>query len=223
MGKKLGAVSFLQILAPELNDRMLADFMEAQDGLMVNFADTKQKLENNIFQSAGVAQKYNCPLIRLDYRQEQGLMSSLPLGLNLIQIQRGLTTSSTAVLCSLHGQELFQSGEALYYGLNALSNNMILADRKKLKNPNDLILGTPGSVKSVSRQSVKLQMRSLCKSDDIIICDPEAEYFPLVQRLHGQVIKLSPRARTARKTAVHQSDGYEPQLFRGRQPPSLKE
>ena len=114
--------------------------------LVLNLADTKQKLDNEVFGAAAIAQKYNCILTRLDYRQEQGLMSSIPLGENLIHIQRGLTTSSTAVFVPFTVQELFQSGEALYYGLNALSNNMILCDRKKLKNPNGLYhkgTGTP--------------------------------------------------------------------------------
>ena len=273
MGKKLGAASFLQILAPELNDRMLADFMEAQDGLMVtlhirsidhneaiktikrkitdldamkiaeqkkavragydmdiipsdlatyggeaknllrdlqsrnermflltflvvNFADTKQKLENNVFQSAGVAQKYNCALTRLDFCQEQGLMSSLPLGLNQVNIKRSLTTSSTAIFVPFTTQELFQGGEALYYGLNALSGNMIMADRKQLKNPNGLILGTPGSGKSFSakRESTNVFLVAN-KKDTIIICDPEAEYAPLVNRLGGQVVKISPTSK----------------------------
>ena len=83
--------------------------------------------------------------------KEEGLMSSLPLGLNQIEIQRGLTTSSTAIFVPFTTQELFQSGkEALYYGINALSNNLIMVDRKLLKNPNGLILGTPGSGKSFS-------------------------------------------------------------------------
>ena len=112
--------------------------------LVVNMADTKRKLENDVFAAAGIAQKYNCALTRLDYQQEAGLMSSVPLGENLIPIQRGLTTSSTAIFIPFITQELFQTGEALYYGLNALSNNMILCDRKQLKNPNGLILGTPG-------------------------------------------------------------------------------
>ena len=112
--------------------------------LVVNMADTKRKLENDVFAAAGIAQKYNCALTRLDYQQEAGLMSSIPLGENLIPIQRGLTTSSTAIFIPFITQELFQTGEALYYGLNALSNNMILCDRKQLKNPNGLILGTPG-------------------------------------------------------------------------------
>ena len=156
----------------------------------LNVADTKQKLDNDVFQAASIAQKYNCMLTRLDYRQEQGLMSSIPLGENLIQIQRGLTTSSTAIFVPFTVQELFQSGEALYYGLNALSNNMILCDRKRLKNPNGLILGTPGSGKSFSAKR-EITNAFLITADDIIICDPEAEYYPLVERLKGQVIKVS--------------------------------
>ena len=111
--------------------------------LVVNLADAKRKLENDIFAAAGIAQKYNCALTRLDYQQEAGLMSSVPLGENLIPIQRGLTTSSTAILFPLSRRSFFQRGAALYYGLNALSSNMILCDRKRLKNPNGLILGTP--------------------------------------------------------------------------------
>ena len=268
MGRKLGAVSFLEILAPELNDRMLADILDLETGivvnlhiksidqteaiktikrkitdldkmkieeqkkavrsgydmdiipsdlamfggeaknllqdlqsrnermflltfLVVNMADTKRKLENDIFAAAGIAQKYNCALTRLDYQQEAGLMSSVPLGENLIPIQRGLTTSSTAIFIPFITQELFQQGAALYYGLNALSSNMILCDRKRLKNPNGLILGTPGSGKSFAAKR-EITNAFLITDDDIIICDPEAEYYPLVRRLHGQVIRISP-------------------------------
>ena len=159
--------------------------------LVVNMADTKRKLENDIFAAAGIAQKYNCALTRLDYQQEAGLMSSVPIGENLIPIQRGLTTSSTAIFIPFITQELFQRGASLYYGLNALSNNMILCDRKQLKNPNGLILGTPGSGKSFAAKR-EMTNAFLITDDDIIICDPEAEYYPLVQRLQGQVIRLSP-------------------------------
>ena len=273
IGNKTGAVSFLQILAPELNDRMLADLLnvdghllvnlhirsidqseaiktikhkitdldrmkieeqkkavrsgydmdiipsdlatyggEAKDLLrdlqsrnermflltllVVNLADEKQQLENQIFQSASVAQKANCSLVRLDYQQEAGLMSSLPLGLNEIPIQRGLTTSSTAIFVPFTTQELFQSGEALYYDLNALSSNMIMVDRKKLKNPNGLILGTPGSGKSFSaKREITNVFLVADKKDSILICDPEAEYAPLVNRLGGQVVKISPTSK----------------------------
>ena len=271
MGKKIGAVSFLEILAPELNDRILSEILDLENGvivnlhirsidqseaiktikrkitdldkmkieeqkkavrsgydmdiipsdlatfgneaknllqdlqsrnermflltfLVVNMADTKRKLDNDIFATAGIAQKNNCALTRLDYMQEAGFMASVPLGENLIPIQRGLTTSSTAIFIPFITQELFQTGAALYYGLNALSNNMTLCDRKQLKNPNGLILGTPGSGKSFAAKR-EMTNAFLITDDDIIICDPEAEYFSLVQRLNGQVIRLSPTGR----------------------------
>lgn len=271
MGKTIGAVSFLQILAPELSDKMLADFLDMDNSLIVNLhvqsidqskairqikskitdldkmkieeqkkavrsgydmdvlpsdlvtyggeakklledlqsrnermflvtvllvntEQKKQKLDNIIFQTAGIAQKYNCSLKRLDFQQEQGLMSSLPIGVNLIDIQRGLTTSATAIFIPFTTEELFQTGEALYYGINAISNNMIMADRKQLKNPNGLILGTPGSGKSFSAKR-EMTNAFLITSDDIIICDPEGEYSPLVNKLQGQVIHISPSSK----------------------------
>lgn len=269
MGGKYGAASFLQITAPELNDRVLADLLDtdssifvslhirsldqneaiktvkrkitdldsmkidaqkraAREGfdidiipsdlatyageaknilrdlqsrnermflltfLVVNVADTRQRLENDILRASSVAQKHNCHLVRLDFQQEQGLVSAAgKLGVNQVKIQRGLTTSSVAIFVPFISQELFQGGEALYYGLNATSGNMILADRKQLKTPNGLILGTPGGGKSFSAKREILNVFLVTK-DDIIICDPEAEYFPVVRRLGGQVIKISP-------------------------------
>ena len=133
----------------------------------------------------------NCNLRHLDFQQESGLMSSLPLAQNLIEIRRGLTTSSTAIFVPFTTQELFQNGgETLYYGLNALSNNLIMVDRKKLKNPNGLILGTPGSGKSFSAKR-EITNAFLVTDDDIIICDPEAEYAALVHKFNGQVVKIS--------------------------------
>ena len=160
--------------------------------LIVNLADSKRKLDNQVFQTSGIAQKHNCSLRRLDYQQENAFMSSLPIGVDRVPIKRGLTTSSTAIFVPFTTQELFDLGrESLYCGLNALSNNMILVDRKQLKNPNGLILGTPGSGKSFSAKR-EITNAFLVTQDDIIICDPEAEYHPLVTALGGQVIHISP-------------------------------
>ena len=160
--------------------------------LIMNTGRTEQELENNVFQAKSIAQKHNCNLVRLDFQQEQGLLSSLPLAQNLIEIQRGKTTSSTAIFVPFTTQELFQAGnESLYYGLNALSNNLIMVDRKLLKNPNGLILGTPGSGKSFAAKR-EIANAFLVTDDDVIISDPEAEYSPLVERFGGQVIKISP-------------------------------
>ena len=272
MGAKYGAVSFLNILAPELNDRLLADLLDMDSSLVVamqvkaldqlnaiktvkrkltelnatkiqeqkkavrsgydmdilpsdlatygteaqkllqelqsrnermfllsfvvvNTADTLKALNNNVLQAKGIAQKHNCQLVPLDFQQEDGLMSCLPLGMNRIEIQRGLTTSSLAIFVPFTTQELFQRGPGAFYcGTNALSGNLIMVDRLKQKNPNGLILGVPGSGKSFA---AKREMFSvyLLTNDDIIICDPEAEYWPLVKRLHGQVIKISPTSK----------------------------
>ncbi len=160
--------------------------------LIMNTGKSEDELENNVFRMASLIQKHNCNLIRLDYQQEQGLMSSLPLAYNQIEIERSLTTSSTAIFVPFTTQELFQKGAgALYYGVNAVSNNLIMADRKRLKNPNGLILGTPGSGKSFSAKR-EIANAFLTTDDDVIICDPESEYSPLVARFNGQVVKISP-------------------------------
>ncbi|MCD7746264.1 MAG: DUF87 domain-containing protein [Lachnospiraceae bacterium] len=160
--------------------------------LVMSTGRTEQELETNVFRVSSLAKKHNCNLRRLDFQQEQGLMSSLPLADCQINIQRGLTTSSTAIFVPFTTQELFQEGEgSLYYGLNALSNNLIMVDRLRLKNPNGLILGTPGSGKSFAAKR-EIANAFLATDDDIIVCDPESEYTALVNRLDGQVIKISP-------------------------------
>ena len=160
--------------------------------LIMNTGKTKEELDNNIFQASSIAQKHSCNLIRLDFQQEQGLVSTLPLAYNEVDIQRGMTTSSTAIFVPFTTQELFQDHRgALYYGLNALSNNLIMVDRKKLKNPNGLILGTPGAGKSFAAKR-EIVNSFLVTDDDIIISDPESEYRAMVEYLGGQVIKISP-------------------------------
>ena len=163
--------------------------------LMMNTAQNRKQLGLNVKQAQSIAIQHNCQLIPLDFQQESGLVSCLPLGYNKIGIQRGLTTSSTAIFVPFTTQELFQTGkEALYCGLNALSNNMIMVDRKLCKNPNGLILGTPGSGKSFAAKREVANVL-LVTDDDVIICDPEGEYFPLVEAFHGQVVKISPTSK----------------------------
>ena len=272
MGAKYGSVSFLNIIAPELNDRLLADFLEMDSSLVIgmhvkpldqmsaiktvkrkltelnatkiqeqkkavragydmdilpsdlstygseaqkllqelqnrnermflltftvlNTANTLPKLKDTVLQAKGIVQKHNCQLVSLDFQQENGLMSLLPLGMNRIEIQRGLTTSSLAIFVPFTTQELFQREQgALYCGTNALSGNLIMVDRLRQKNPNGLILGTPGSGKSFTAKREMIAVY-LLTNNDIIVCDPEAEYWPLVKRLHGQVIKISPTSK----------------------------
>ena len=159
--------------------------------LFMNMSKNKGKLDDTVFTLKSIANRHNCSLKNLNYRQEQGLVASLPLGINEVEIERGLTTSAAAIFIPFTTEELFIKGESLYYGLNALSRNIIMADRKKLKNPNGLILGTPGSGKSFAAKR-EITNAFLITGDDIIIADPEAEYSPLVEALKGQVVKISP-------------------------------
>ena len=159
--------------------------------LVVNTAPTRQRLENDLFTVSGIAQKFNCALKRLDFQQEQGFVSSLALGYNGIEIQRGMTTSSTAIFVPFMTRELRMDGQALYYGMNALSNNVIMADRKKLKSANGMYLGSTGSGKSFAAKRELVNV-FLATQDRIIVVDPMGEYAPLVRRLGGQVIEIAP-------------------------------
>ena len=162
--------------------------------LITCYGRTKRGLENITQRVSGLIQQANSNLRVLQYLQEQGLMAAAPIGCNETGIERSLTTESTAILIPFCTQELFMPGPSIYYGLNALSNNMIMADRKKLRTPNGVILGTPGSGKSFSAKREILSC-FLVTQDDIMICDPEGEYFPLVQALKGQVVRLATTSR----------------------------
>lgn len=197
----------MDILPPDIvtygNDiKNLLEDLQSRDEKMfivtiafMNYARTIQKLENTISQIAAIANKHNCKLKRLDHLQEQGFVSVLPLGINELEMNRFLTSSSTAVFIPFTTEELFiNSKDSLYYGLNALSHNLIMADRKKLINPNGLILGKPGAGKSFSAKR-EMANAILTTDDDIIICDPEGEYKNLVKHFKGEVVNISANSK----------------------------
>ena len=193
----------MEILPPDLITfskdaaELLADLQSRNERMflltftVVNLAPSRQRLENDVFTVSGIAQKYNCALKRLDWQQEQGFVSSLVLGYNGIEIQRGMTTSSTAIFIPFMTRELRMDGQALYYGMNALSHNVIMADRKKLKSANGMYLGSTGSGKSFAAKRELINV-FLATSDRIVVVDPMGEYAPLVRRLGGQVIEIAP-------------------------------
>lgn len=155
---------------------------------VVQTAATRKELENNIFELNGVLSTYQCTLVRLDNRQEQGYMSALPLGNNSIEVKRTFTTTDMAIFIPFTTKELYNNGQ--YYGMNSLSNNVITVNRKKLVNPNGLVFGMPGFGKTflVKREILDVFLKT---TDDRMIIDPEGEYKWLVRLLGGQVIKIS--------------------------------
>lgn len=157
--------------------------------LIYTFADDLKTLNENVYQIISAARKKNCRIAPLDYLQEEGLNSTYPIGKNFVEIQRTLTTASTAILIPFTTQELYEN-QGVYYGLNALSRNLVFFNRKSLKAPNGFILGTPGSGKSFAskREIVSILLNT---DDDVIIIDPEQEYTPLAKGFDGEVVQIS--------------------------------
>ncbi len=153
-------------------------------------ADDIDELDNSTEAIEAVIRKQLCSVSTLKFQQEKGLQSVLPLGNCTLKIRRTLTTESTAVFLPFAAKEISQKN-GMYYGLNALSNNMIIFNRLMLKNPNGFILGSPGSGKSFSAKREMLNV-FLATDDDIIIIDPEREYTELVATLNGETINVSP-------------------------------
>lgn len=157
--------------------------------IIVHFADTLEELRSNTETIQATARRYMCQLRVLQWQQENGLTSALPLAYNKIQIQRTLTTESTAVLMPYESQELMQNN-GMYYGLNAVSHNLLLYNRKASKNMNGFFLGTPGSGKSFSAKREMLNVL-LNTNDDVIVIDPESEYGRMAKLLNGEVIRIA--------------------------------
>jgi type IV secretory pathway VirB4 component len=158
--------------------------------LITVFAKNKRHMISLEKKIGRCIKKANCQLRDLLYVQEAAMNAAAPIGLNEITRYRNLITDNVAIMEPFNTMELWQDGQALYYGKNILSGYMILADRKNLRTPNGLFFGSPGSGKSFAAKREILQT-FLMTLDDIIICDPEGEYYPLVSALGGAVIRLS--------------------------------
>ena len=161
---------------------------------LVHLADTKEQLDSDTETILTVARKHLCQMSTLRWQQKDGLDTVLPYGLRRIRAMRTLTTESTAVLIPFRAQEILQGG-GIYYGQNAVSKNMIVADRRKLLNGNSFRLGVSGSGKSFSAKEEIVSI-ALSTDDDILILDPESEFGFLTEALGGEVIRVSASSDT---------------------------
>ena len=161
---------------------------------LVHLADSKEQLDSDTETLYSTARRHLCQLSTLRWQQKDGLDTVLPYGLRKIQALRTLTTESTAVLIPFRAQEIMQSN-GLYYGQNAVSKNMIVADRRLLLNGNSFRLGVSGSGKSMSAKEEIVQI-ALSTEDDILILDPESEFGYLTEALGGVVIRISATSDT---------------------------
>ena len=156
---------------------------------LVHLADSKEELDSDTETLQSIARKHLCQLTTLNWQQDAGLVTALPLGLRRIDALRTLTTEALAVLMPFKAQEIRDRG-GIYYGQNVISKNLIIADRKQLLNGNGFVLGVSGSGKSFTAKR-EITALALSTQDDILIIDPESEYRPLVEGLGGQVVEIS--------------------------------
>ena len=156
---------------------------------LVHLADSKEELDSDTETLQSIARKHLCQLTTLNWQQDVGLVTALPMGLRRIDALRTLTTEALAVLMPFKAQEIRDRG-GFYYGQNVISKNLIIADRKQLLNGNGFVLGVSGSGKSFTAKR-EITALALSTQDDILIIDPESEYRPLVEGLGGEVVEIS--------------------------------
>ena len=158
--------------------------------VITHFANNREELETNSDTIKSTARRLLCSMKPLLGQQENGLNASLPLCNSKIEIKRTLTTDSTTVFMPFVNQELNDRNGGIYYGNNAVSRNLIMFNRRNSKNGNGFILGTPGSGKSMSAKQEMLSVL-LSSDDEVIVIDPEGEYYPMAEMLGGEVIRIA--------------------------------
>ena len=175
---------------------------------MVHTADTKEQLDSDTEALFSTARKHMCQMATLKYQQFDGLNTVLPIGVRKINAFRTLTTESLAVFMPFKVQEIMDKG-GVYYGQNAISNNLILCNKANLLNQSAWLLGVPGSGKSFCAKGIMVPT-ILNSDDEILICDPEGEYAPMVEALMGDecaVIRVAAGGKD-RLNAMYMVEGY---------------
>ena len=182
---------------------------------VVHMADTKKQLDEDTEAIKTAARERMCQLATLKWQQMDGLNTALPIGVRKIDVARTLTTESLAVLMPFRVQEISHK-HGIYYGQNAISKNMIVADRQQLMNGNSFIVGVSGSGKSFAGKNeiVNLMLADDC---DVILLDPEREYSSLVRAMGGEVIHISatsPNHINAMDLNKEYGDGANPVILK---------
>lgn len=175
---------------------------------MVLTAESKEQLDSDTEAVLSIARKHMCQLAVLKYQQFDGLNTVLPIGTRRINAFRTLTTESLAVFIPFKVQEIQDAG-GIYFGENAISHNLIMCNKANLLNQSAFLLGVPGSGKSFAAKEL-ITFLMLNTEDDILICDPEGEFSPLVKAMGddiGAVFNLCAGGKH-RLNAMYMVDGY---------------
>ena len=171
-------------------------------------ADTLEQLDADTETLQSIVREQLCQFSILSYQQEDGFNTALPYGLRAHQRHpHPHHREPRPSLMPFRVQEIQDTG-GIYCGVNAVSKNLLICNRKKLLNPHGFILGVSGSGKSFTMKEF-ITFIALSTNDDIIIIDAEREYGDLVRALRGMVLEISPNSRPP-----HQSSGNRQRLRR---------
>ena len=160
---------------------------------VMHTADTLEQLNSDTEAIQAMGRNHMCQIGILKYQQLEGFNATLPIGINKIEARRTLTTESLAVFMPFKVQEIQHDG-GVFQGVNVISKNMIIVNRKFLLNGNCFILGVSGSGKSFTAKEEMVNLL-LSTDADVMIIDPEREYSALVEAMDGQVIELSAKSK----------------------------
>lgn len=159
--------------------------------VIVHFAETKEQLDSDTKAIQAVGRSHLVTINPLVLQQERGLNACLPLCCSKLQIKRSYITESAAVFMPFVNQELNDRDGGMYYGVNAVSHNLIRHNRRNSKNGNGVILGQPGGGKSMSAKDEMSEVL-LGSPDNVVVIDPEGEYYPMAELMGGEVIRIAP-------------------------------
>jgi len=185
--------------------------------LLYTTADSEEKLSENIFRLKASARKCNCDFVDLPEQQESALNSILPIGACYIDVERNLTTVNTAIFMPFTTQEVQHEG-GIYYGQNAITNNLLIVNRDNIKNGNCVILGVSGGGKSFKGKEEISQVLVKYPNDRVIVIDPENEFSTLGNLMGGEIIEISAGSSTHLNPFdmnISYGDGENPLLRKG--------
>ena len=170
-------------------------------------AETKEQLDADTETLLATSRQHMCQMAVLKFQQIDGLNTALPIGTRKINTFRTLTTESLAVFMPFKVQEIQDRG-GIYFGENAISHNLIMCNKENLLNQSAFRLGVPGSGKSFSVKE-EIVFLILNTDDDVLICDPEGEYAPLVEAMGdiASVVNCAAGGKD-RLNAMYMVDGY---------------
>lgn len=158
-------------------------------------ANTLEELDKTTKMIKSIGNEHLISIYNLDWQQLEGIQNCLSFGWNNLQMQRSLTSESTATNVPFNTKDIMHEN-SIFYGINLVSKNPVFCDRKKLLNGNGCVLATSGAGKSFSIKTIIEQVLLRYPQDEICVIDAQGEYYPLIKAFNGQTLNISTNTNT---------------------------